>query len=233
MQFPSPQPTVLNGSGGGGGPTIPPKTLLSSQKAPSLTRNAHTMSSQRAQSPQILHERTVHFTQQQPTLPPPPYHATLPSNPSPYPPTPAPAAPIELPISPDRTLLSSFGPKSSSYNENNNNNSSYFVPTKRTILPTSPYHLHINDISTTFEVEDDARGFISIEEAAAEDDGDDYDEHDERLVTTTTTTAPPVDVEGLKEGAMLKFERKGGEEVVVLKLRFGKGCERRVVLKWV
>jgi len=90
-------------------------------------------------------------------------------------------------------------------------------PSNLTIISsTSPFHLQLGNVHTTFEIDHDARGSIVI-------GGDEAAE---------TPTAPPIDVGGLNEGAVLRFENRRDDDSIVLNLQYSNGCSRRITLRW-
>lgn len=98
------------------------------------------------------------------------------------------------------------------------------LPTTHTITPTSPFHTRIANISTTFEIEPNAKGTVTIDDTTNHSHSTD----NERI----SATAQPIDVMQMEAGTGLVFERAGGVDGVVLDLKFG-GRGRRVELKWV
>ena len=62
----------------------------------------------------------------------------------------------------------------------------------------------MGDVEMTFEVDDDASGLILVNEIRSD------------TKKRKPATAPPVDIRKLKEGAILRFEGKKGDEGLML-----------------
>ncbi len=97
---------------------------------------------------------------------------------------------------------------------------SWELPVTRPVASKSSFRIRSNNVTISFEIEDGARGSVSIEELSTTSDG-------------LITGPPSIDLKAVSEDQILTFGRRDDESSVVLSLKSSNDDAKKITLRWI